>query len=273
MADFVIARNKIITIRSSDRLCSNDKPSNFTINFSQFNLQPTYCSFHQVALPNGFFNVNANSCAIKVTVTNSSGTPFIVQTSIPTGNYTSSGTNSVITATVNALNAQLVAVNGTAPASFFTGTVNGTNGYFTLSSTTANWTFSISTIGSLEFILGYRASQAINGSIPSIGTSTNQTAGGVVILDLRAPPSIYIRTNLVSGNYLSANGMDSVLCVVQNTALFSQTIFQRSPTQDLDVFPVAGQISQINFQLVDEYGHELNMDTNQDWEISIGLYT
>lgn len=262
MSDFIIGKNKILTVRSSDRF--NGTPSNFTMNFSQFNLQPVYASFHQVAMPNGFFNVNSWSNRMSVTVLNSTQVAYIVNITVPIGNYSSTGANGLITAVVNALNAQLVAVNGAAPAAFFTGTLNSNTGYFTLSSSTAGWTFFITPTNSLEFILGFRNYQPQT-PITSIT--------GAAILDLRGPPSIYIRSSIVSGNYLSHNGIDSVLCVVQNTSLFSQTIFQRSPTADLDVFPVSGQISQISFQLIDEYGHELTMDTNQDWEISIGLYS
>ncbi len=271
MAEFVIGKNKIVTVRSADR--QSGTPSNFSINFSQFNLTGNYVSFHQVAMPNGFYNVNQRSNAMSVTVystsTNSTTgvtttTSYLVNITVAAGNYTATGTNGILNACVSALNTQLVAVNGAAPANFFTGTSNSLTGYATLSSNTTGWSFSINMIGSLEFILGFRNSQVIN---------KVTSATGLAIIDVRGPPSIHVRSSLVSGNYISNQGVDSVLCVVQNTALFTQTIFQRTPTADLDVFPVSGQISQIMFQLIDEYGNELTMDTNQDWEISIGLYS
>lgn len=259
-----IGLNKIITVKSSDR--SYGTPSNFSINLASYNLNPTYCSWHQIALPNGYYNVNYNSNNLSVTVYDASNTPYVVPVSVPVGNYASSGTNSIITAVTNQLNPAIsTATGGTSTGSFFTGTLSTLTGYFNLSTSVSGWSFTVNTsLGSLDWILGYRNTQ----SITKVTSAT-----GAAILDLRSYPNVYIRSSLVSGNSISAKGSDSFLAVVQNTALFSQTIFQRSPESNIDLFPVSGQLSNVTFQLVDEHGLELPMDTNQDWEMSICLYT
>lgn len=260
-----IGKNKIVNVRSADR--SFGTPSNFGISLSQYNLNPQYCSWHQIALPNGFFNVNSTSCSLNVTMYNASATAYPIPITIATGNYSASGTTgNVITTVVNALNAAAYAANNLATTTFFTGTQDPVRGFFTLASSVVNWSFTINTApASLDWILGYRPSQ-------QSALTLTSSATGAAILDLRSYPSIYIRSSLVSGNSVSAHGSDSVLAVVQNSAYFGQTIFQRSPQPDIDLFPVSGQLSQVNFQLVDEWGHELNMDTNQDWEIQIALF-
>lgn len=256
-----IGKNRIVQIKSADR--SFGIPSNFGLSLSQYNLNPAYCSWHQISIPNGFFNVNSRSCTISVTAINPSSVAYTVTVSITTGNYSST---TLIPAVITALNAAINSITtGTSTASFLGGSVNSLTGFFTFQTAVAGWTFTINTtLASLDWILGYRAGQS--------GITGVVSATGAAILDLRAYPDIFIRSSLISGNSLSANGSDSVIAVVQNTALFSQTIFQRSPQPDIDLFPVSGQMSQVNFQLVDEFGHELNMDTNQDWSISICLY-
>lgn len=260
-ANSTIGKNKIVTLRSQDR--SWGTPSNFGLNLAQFNLNPKYVSYHQVAIPNGFYNVNSNSCNLQATVTDNNGTAWPIQASITPGNYNSTN---LIPLVQTQLNSALVAVNSSANTAFFTVSYNLLTGYVTLTSTpnATGWSFSINTqLQSLDWILGFRPSQSI---------TTVTSAVGAASLDLRSYPVIHIRSSIVAGNYQSSRGSDSVLCTVQNTALFGQTIFQRSPTADLDVFPVSGQIGQLTIQLVDEWGTELTMNTNQDWEISIGLY-
>lgn len=271
-----IGKNKILTIKSSDRV--GGIPSNFIVNFGQYNLNPTYCSFHQVAIPNGFFNVARNSCFLSLTIYDPGAVayPFVISPGSGSGqflpgNYNAgTGTGTIFTPLLTALNqaaANANSVIATAGNSFFQYTYS-TTGFFTLSTTSnySTWSFSIdANVGSLDWILGYRPYQS--------GLSQVSSATGVVVIDLRAPPCIYIRCSLVGGNYLSAEGTQGVVCVVQNSAGYSQTIFQRSPQPDLDLFPVTGQITQIQFQLVDEWGHELNMDSGQDWEMSIGIYS
>lgn len=257
-----IGKNKILTVRSEDRAYGS--PSNFAINIGQFNLNPKYCSWHQVALPNGFFNINRNSNTLSITVYDSSSVAWVVTIGLTQGNY---NTTNLATSVQSALNAQLKSVNAAAPTSFFTVTIDGNNNYCTLSCSTSGWSFSVNAnVASLDWILGFRSTQ------PSSSYTLVTSAKGNVICDLRNYPNIYIRSSIVGGNYVHAKGTDSVLCVVQNTALYGQTIFQRSPTADLDIFAVTGQLGQISFQLVDEYGNELPMDTNQEWEISLGLY-
>lgn len=261
MSTSAIGKNKIITVKSSDRAYGT--PSNFGINLGQYNLNPTYCSWHQITIPNGFFNVSSKSNTFQVTVYDSSSNAYPLAVSVTPGNYS---TTTLLTNLTTALNNSLVAANGAAPANFFTLAVNNLTGFFTISCSTVNWDFTVNVaLASLDWILGFRASQA-----SSVTLVTSAT--GAAILDLRAVPCIYIRSSLVSGNYLGVAGSESIIAVIQNTALFSQTIFQRSPSADLEIFPVTGQISQVSFQLVDEYGMELTMDTGQEWEISIGLY-
>lgn len=254
-----IASNRVVCIRSADRAFGI--PSDFGISLSQYNLNPKYVCWHQINIPNGFYNVNSLDNSITYTVINASDVPFVITTTIPAGNYST-------TTLLNTLNTYMNAdatTYASAPANFFSFTVSNLTGYFTLSRATASWKFSIDTsVEALEWILGYRSTQTI---------SAVTTATGAAILDLRAVPVIFIRSSMVSGNYLSVRGIDSVLAVVQNTALFTQTIFQRLPSADIDLFPVSGHLSQVNFQLVDEWGRELNMDTNQEWEISVSLYT
>jgi hypothetical protein len=255
-AHTAIGNNKIVCVRSGDRAYGT--PSNFGLSLSQYNLNPTYCSWHQISLPNGFYNVNANSQTINMAIWNASGTMFQFQAAVPTGNYSST---TLLTALATPLNANATAI-AAAPPNFFTLDVNANSGYFTLSSSTTGWSFSVYGVGMLDWILGYRKS-SIRGT----------SAIGDTILDLRSPPCIYIRSSLVAGNYLTAKGSDSVLAVVQNTALYSQTIFQRLPQAEIDTFTVSGQLSMVTFQLADEYGHELTMDSGQDWEISVHLYS
>lgn len=257
-----IGKNKIIQVKSSDRLYGI--PSNFAISLSQYNLNPAYCSWHQVAIPNGFYNVNATSCTISITVYDASSTAWPVSVSIPQGNYSSTSITSVL---VPALNTAIYNLTHSAGMTFFAGSLNSTNGFYTLSTSVSAWTFTVSILGTLDYILGFRSSQT-----GSAGITATISATGAAILDLRSYPNIYIRCSLVSGNVVSGHGSDSVLCCVQNTALFGQTIFQRSPMPDLDIFPVCDQLAQISFQLVDEWGNELTMNTNQDWEMSICLY-
>lgn len=259
MADVsAIGKNKIITVRSQDR--SFGTASNFGISLNQYNLNPKYVCWHQISIPNGFFNVNALDTSISYSITNNISQTYTIVSTIPAGNYT---TSTLLTA-LAVMNADATTY-ASAPSNFFTFTYNNNNGYFTISTATSGWTFSINTTpGALEWILGYRPGQA---SLTNVTSST-----GGAILDLRSVPCIYIRSSLVAGNYLSARGSDSILAVVQNTSLFSQTIFQRSPHADIDLFPVSGHLSQVNFQLVDEWGRELTMDTHQDWEISVSLY-
>lgn len=269
-----IGNAKILRVRSSDR--SWGTPSNFGVNLGQFNLNARYCSWHQVALPNGFYNLNTASNTLVVTVYDSSTTPWMVSIGgslpstspgyLPPGWYTAS---SLIPAVQTALNASLKAMNQAAPSNFFTVAWNGATGFVNISSNTAGWAFTINTsYASLDWILGFRSPPTQPASQVTLVTS----ATGAVILDLRSYPNVYIRTSMVSGNYLNALGADSVICCVQNTATFGQTIFQRSPAADLDVFPICGQLSQVSFQLVDEYGNELKMDSNQEWEMNIGMY-
>lgn len=255
-----IGLNKIVTVKSSDR--SYGTISNFGINLASYNLNPTYCSWHQISIPNGYYNVNANSNNLNVTVYDASSTPYLVSISVPIGNYNSTTLN---TAVVGALNsATSTATAGTSTGSFFTGTLSTLTGYYTLSTAVSGWSFTVQTaLASLDWILGYRSTQNLTRLTSATGAS---------ILDLRSYPSIYIRSSLVSGNAISAKGSDSLLAIVQNTALFGQTIFQRSPMPNIDLFPCSNQLSNVTFQLVDEHGMELPMDTNQEYEISICLY-
>lgn len=257
-----IGKNKIITIRSQDR--AYGIPSNFGISLAAYNLNPAYCSWHQVAIPNGFFNINYTSCNLVLIVYNASSTAYPLSVTIPQGNYTSSNFSSTVLAALNSA-ANTIPLAGT---TFFSLATNSLTGYATLAIASpgsfSGWSFSVnSTLGSLDWILGFRSSQTIVNVTSVVGAA---------ILDLRQYPSIYIRSSLVSGNAISSNGSDSLLCIVQNTMPFGSTVFQRSPMPNIDLFPVSGQLSQITFQLVDEFGHELNMDTNQDYEISICLY-
>jgi hypothetical protein len=267
-AHTAIGNNKIVCVRSGDRAYGT--PSSFGLSLSQYNLNPTYCSWHQISLPNGFYNINNNSNVLSVTVYDASSVAHTFTTTIPTGNYTTStlvgsfdNTGTVTTKGVlwNALNTNATSSAG-APANFFTLAVNPNSGFFTLSCSTSLWSFKINVLGSLDWILGYR-----NAGIQTTSDTSD------AILDLRSPPCIYIRSSLVAGNYLTAKGSDSVLAVVQNTALYSQTIFQRLPQAEIDTFTVSGQLSMVTFQLADEYGHELPMDSGQDWEISVHLYS
>lgn len=263
----VIGKNKILSIKSSDR--SSGTPSNFTINLGQYNLNPTYCSFHQVAIPNGFFNVSKLSQFFKFTLYNGATPygPYVIN--VTPGNYSASSvaSNSLFTALTNAFNTALS--GGTIPASFFTQTLDPVTGFYTLSTSQTGWSFTVDTsLGSLDWILGFR--KPVSGS--AVLPSNNGAITGTVVLDLRAPPCLYIRSSLVSGNYLSAEGTESVLCIVQNSSAYTQTIFQRAPMPELDLFPVSGQISQVQFQITDEWGAELTMDSNQEWELSIGCY-
>lgn len=255
-----IGKNRIINIRSSDRIFG--VPSNFGVNFGHHNLNPTYCSWHQVALPNGFYNVSARSNTFSVTIYDASSVAHPLTFTVTPGNYNSTSLN---TAFLFNANAAAATISG-AGSSFFSGSINNLSGYYTLSSTVSLWSFTINTaLASLDWILGFR-------SIQQSSLTLATTATGAVILDLRSPPCVYIRCSLVSGNSISHAGSDSVICVVQNTALYSQTIFQRAPMPDIDLFSTTGQMGHLQFQLVDEYGYELNMDSNQDWEISIALF-
>lgn len=274
-APFTIGKNKILTIRSFDRVSGT--PSNFVVNLSQFNLNPSYVSFHQVAIPNGFFNVNSQSNTLSltaynsVTTTNSTTgatsttvTPYAISVTVTPGNYTTgTGANSLLVALLNQLNTALVAACPTASSSVFSAVVNSYTGYVTLN-VSSGWMFQINPLQSLDWLIGYRP------NVQSF-TQTNSFTGAA-IMDLRSPPRIYIRCTLVAGNYLSPDGASSVLCTVQNTALFSQTVFQRAPTAELDIFAVSGAVAQVHIQLTDEWGQELTMDTNQDWELSVGFY-
>lgn len=256
-----IGKNKIINVRSQDRAFGT--PSNFGISLSQYNLNPSYCSWHQVSMPNGFYNINETSNDFTVTVYDASTGVFIVPLSIAQGNHTWTTLQTAFLAPLNT--AVSSATGGTSTGSFFSISLDSLTNVITLSTAVSGWTFTISIRESLDWILGFRASQ-----LPSLTRVT--TCKGAAVLDLRQYSDVFVRSSLVSGNSLSARGSDSVLVVVQNTAPFGGTIFQRSPQPDIDLFPVSGQLSQVNFQLCDEYGHELPMDSNQDWSVSICLY-
>lgn len=276
-----IGKNKVVVIKTADRAFGT--PSNFGVNLASYNLKPAYVSYHQVAMPNGFYNITTSSNTLSMTLRNVT-TPTPLSVTIPAGTYNATTLLSGNTAQGGTFVGLLASLNTAANVAaavgptFFQMNAEPTTGYYTISKVpgNVNWTFEINLIQSLDWILGFRLSQATNfvpgpyianlGAPPTGGT-------GVVILDLRSPPNVYIRSSLVTGNYLSGAGSESILAIIQNAAVFGQTIFQKNPEPELDIFPLSGQVSQATFQLVDEYGHELKMDTNQDWELSIGFYT
>jgi hypothetical protein len=276
-----IGKNKVVVIKTADRAFGT--PSNFGVNLASYNLKPAYVSYHQIAMPNGFYNITTSSNIFTIRLWNPTPISFLVSAVIPTGNYNTTtllsgntaqgGTFIGLIATLNAavVTATTPPAGGAAPGggSFFQGFADPLTGYFTLSKNSSidpadGWNFDIGVNQSLDWILGFRRPNIYNAL---------KSATGTVILDLRSPPNIYIRSSLVTGNYLSGAGSESILAIIQNPSVFGQTIFQKNPEPELDIFPLSGQVSQATFQLVDEYGHELKMDTNQDWELSIGFYT
>lgn len=276
MADLgAIGKTRVLAIKSSDRIYG--VPSNFAISLSQFNLDPTYVSYNQVALPNGFYNITSSLNTYSQRL---SGAQTYTQTvTISPGNYNST---TLIAAFLAAVNSSTVNSNGyndpNAPwtsdaayslnTSYFSASISATTGQFTMSDPTGTGhglAFVPLAINSLDTIL-------FKNSVPTF-VAYNQSYTGLQILDLRTAPSIYIRSSLVAGNYITGGGPESVLAIVQNFAIFGQTIFHRNTNPDVDVYPVAGRVGLVTFQLVNEYGVELNMDSGQEWELSLCFYT
>lgn len=310
MADLgAIGKTRVLAIKSSDRIYGT--PSNFAISLSQFNLDPTYVSYNQVALPNGFYNITSgsNSMTVGLWLTNVGFQAFATVT-VPPGNYNSSTlfngtTGSVYPAwpgLLSSLNTAITAANPTISSAFFDTSLSGvspTTGYVTLQVAAAwlppvktfPYSFSIYTAAAnstppqpvgLEQVLGFEGPSFGSGIIagtppagaPPFVSNVNGTFfTGTSCLDLRTAPSIYIRSSLVAGNYITGSGPESVLAIVQNFAIYGQTIFHRNTNPDVDVYPVAGRVGLVNFQLVNEYGVELNMDSGQEWELSLCFYT
>lgn len=281
-----IGKNRILSIKSADRLFG--VPSNFSINLSQYNLNPTYVSFHQIALPNGFYNITSKYNTAVIQIYQHSGLGVLmnsqqISVTVPPGNYTYqtllSGTTGIgaYVGLIAQLNSAIKAAQGSSVSTtFFDPTLSGINPYtnqlvLAISATdaTALWTFGVYGYPLLNNKLGFPAD---NGIVPPPGYSTLTTITAPGIVDLRTPPNIYVRTSLVTGNYLTAGGPESVLAVIQNTAVFGQTIFQRT-LPDFEIFPVSARIGLVSFQLVDEYGQEVNMDSNQDYEITLAFFS
>lgn len=310
MADLgAIGKTRVLAIKSSDRLYGT--PSNFAISLSQFNLDPTYVSYNQVALPNGFYNITSGSNSITVAISIVGAGVFGYTTvTVPPGNYNSAtlfnGTSGSVypawPGLLSSLNTAITTLDPVISSAFFDTNLSGispTTGYVTLQvaaawlppAKTFPYSFSIYTAAAnstppqpvgLEQVLGFEGpSFGYNIFAPAVGTTAPPYVSnvngtfftGTSCLDLRTAPSIYIRSSLVAGNYITGSGPESVLAIVQNFAIYGQTIFHRNTNPDVDVYPVAGRVGLVNFQLVNEYGVELNMDSGQEWELSLCFYT
>lgn len=269
-----IGKTKVLVVRSADRV--SGVPSNFTVNVGSFNTSPTYCSYHQVSLPNGFYNITSayNTFSVDLYLTGTL-TGTATATFTPGFYTTSTDTNGILNPTnglIQKLNADSVSNSLGFP--IFTGSIDPNTGLFNLAitSTYPNVAMIVKINGSLDYKMGFRGPQL---------TLPVRTFTGTVTPDFRSPVNVYVRCSLVGGNYLktsppsnpSTGTADSVIVVVQNLATFGQTIFQRNGLPDHELFPVTGQVGQINFQLVNEYGRELTIDTGQDWSISLMMYT
>lgn len=257
----LIGRNQILCVNSADRVYGT--PTNFAVNVASYNLRPTYCSYHSIALPNGFYNIPNNVSLTVAARWNGGGNTATLTVNAAAGYW---NITTLMQFIVNTLNAQLT------PVGSFGNSYSSTTGLVTLIAPTLyngfnDFAFHLVAGGGLDTVLGFTAAQATNTFISQIT--------GLNFVDLRGAVNIYVRCSLVSGQYLTTSknaGTQSVLAVVQNLALFGQTIFQKIDNPQMDIFPVCSHgISQICFQLVDEYGTELVMNTGQDWTISLFL--
>ena len=238
-------KDQIILLRSADRNpATSTNSSNFQLNMGN-DLHGEYEVLY-ISMFNTFFSVNTginDKIYFNDNATNWTGT-------IAPGLYTTSGSNSILTAITTAMNAV---------SSGYTATISAITGYITISNGSFNFSlkFATNTVSSAATTLGFAKSDTA-AAASAVATSVPQLSGPTTV-------NIYISQCLVY-NFTNFQGQFGNVLLPINVSYGALQYWKKIDFDQMLRFE--NRTPSLTIKLLDTNGAQLNLN-GTDWQLAI----